>query len=203
MQALLFDVPCQATVAAGAEPDRRGGHHDARTVRVRANLVDVAVDVDSGLPRCAAVRRPGDAADVDVGEKHRAVRGGGYRADPERRSDALTVDDCRACVPCLAPGHRVEAAEWLECSVGVDAQNACIISPDVDDVADRHAAREIQLRRRDRAPHAVGSAPTQRASVDDGERTAMPVGCERSDRLIAELLVAESRRRRRTARRAR
>jgi len=59
MQALLFDVPCHPTVAAGAEPDRGGGHHDAWTVRVRANLVDVAVDVDSGLPSCAAVRRPG------------------------------------------------------------------------------------------------------------------------------------------------
>jgi hypothetical protein len=42
--------------------------------RVRANLVDVAVDVDGGLPGCAPVRRPGDTADVDVGEKHRAVR---------------------------------------------------------------------------------------------------------------------------------
>ena len=96
VQALLFDIPCQPTIAAGAEPDRSGGHHDAWTIRVRANLVDVAVDVDGGLPRCAAVRRPGDTADVDVGEKHRAVRGGGYRADPERRADALTVDDCRA-----------------------------------------------------------------------------------------------------------
>src|SRR5712691_9418212 len=188
MQALLFDLPCQPTVAAGAEPDRGGGHHDAWTVRMGADLVDVAVDVDSGLPRRAAVRRPGDTADVDVGEKHRAVRGGGYRADPERRSDALTVDDCRACVPCVAPCNLVEAAELLEFSPRVDAQNACIISPDVDDVADRHAAREIELRGRDRAPHAVGSAPAQRASVDDGERTTMPVGCERSDRLIAELL---------------
>src|SRR5258706_14712428 len=104
MQALLFDVPCQPTVAAGVEPDRGASHQDAWTIRMRANLVDVAVDVDGGLPRRAAVRRPRDTADVDVREKHRAVRRGGHRPDPERRSDALTVDDCRACVPCLAPG---------------------------------------------------------------------------------------------------
>src|SRR5438045_1965381 len=99
MQAFLFDVPCQPTVAAGAQPDRGGGHHDTWTVRVRATLVDVAVDVDCGVPRCAAVRRPGDTANVDVGEEQRTVRGGGYRADPEGRSDALTIDECRARVP--------------------------------------------------------------------------------------------------------
>src|SRR5580693_8862653 len=104
MQALLFEVPCHPTVAAGAQADRGGGHHDAWTVRVCTDLVDVPVDVDGGLPGRAAVRRPGNTADVDVGQEHRAVRGGGHRADPEWRSNALTVDDCRAGVPCLAPG---------------------------------------------------------------------------------------------------
>jgi hypothetical protein len=151
--------------------------------------MDVAVDVDRRLPGCPAVRRPGNTADVDVREKYRAVRAGGHRPDPERRSDTLTVDDCRACVPCLAPGDDVEAAEWLEVSICADAQNAGIVGPGVDDVADRDAAREIPLRRCDRAPHAAGRAPAKRASVDDGERTAMPVGCERSDRLIAELVA--------------
>src|SRR5712691_3932801 len=113
MQALLFYGPCHSTIAARAEPDSGGGDDDAWTIRMRADLMDVAVDVDGGLPSCAPVRRPGNTADVDVGEKHRAARGGGDRADPEWRSDALTVDDCRACVPCFAPGHRVEAAEWL------------------------------------------------------------------------------------------
>src|SRR5204862_7674201 len=116
--------------------DRGGGHHDAWTVRVRANLVDVAVDVDGGLPRGAAVRRPGDTADVDVGEEHRAVRGGGHRADPERRSDALTADVCRARVPRLAPGDRVAAAEMLEFSDRADAEEECIHRPEGDDAAD-------------------------------------------------------------------
>jgi hypothetical protein len=33
--------------------------------------MDVAVDVDGGLPSCTAVRRSGNTADVDVGEKPR------------------------------------------------------------------------------------------------------------------------------------
>src|SRR5258708_33321882 len=185
MHALLLDVPCHPAVAAGTEPDRGGGHHEAWTVRMRANLVDVAIDVDGGLPRCAAVRGPRDTADVDVSEEHRPVRGGGDRADPKRRSDTLTIDDCRARVPCLAPSDRVEAAELLECSVRADAQNAGIFGPDVDDVADRHAASEIELRDGDRAPQADGRAPAKRAPVNGGERAAMPVWRRRSDRLSA------------------
>jgi hypothetical protein len=180
MQAVPFDVPCHSTVAAGTEPDRGGGHHDTLTVRVCANLVDVAIDVDSGLLRYAAVGRPRDPADVDVGEED-AVRGCRDRPDPERRSHALTVDDCRARVPCLTPGDRVEAAELLEPSVRVDAQNAGIIGPDVDDVANRHAAREVQVCRRDRAPHAVRSAPVQRVAVDNRESGATPGWCETTD----------------------
>jgi hypothetical protein len=126
MQALLFDVPRHPTVAAAKEPRRGRGHYDAGTVRVRANLVDVALDVDGRLPGCAAVGRARDAADVDVGEEDHTVRRCGDRADPERRSQAPTVDDCRARIPCLTPGDRVEAAELLECSVLADAQNAGI-----------------------------------------------------------------------------
>jgi hypothetical protein len=190
VQALLFDLPRHSIVAAGAEPDRGGGHHDPWTVRVRANLVNVAVDVDGGLPRCTAIRRPRDTAHVYVGEEHGAVRGGGHRTYPKRRSDALTVDECRARVPCLAPGNRIEAVEFLGVSVRADAQHACIVGPDVDHVADRHATGEIHLRDRDCAPHAVGSAPAKGTSCDDGESAAMPVGRERSDGLRAELLVA-------------
>src|SRR5258708_36099616 len=112
MHALLLDVPCHPAVAADTEPNRGGGHHEAGTVRMRANLVDVAFDVDGGLPGCAAVRRPRDTADVDVSEEHRAVRGGGDRADPERRSGPLTIDACRACVPSLAPADPLASAAF-------------------------------------------------------------------------------------------
>jgi len=86
---------------------------------VRANLVNVAIDVDSGLPRHPAVGRPSDTADVDVGEEDGAVCGCGDRTDPERRSHALTVDDCRARIPGLTSGDLVEAADLLEFSLSV------------------------------------------------------------------------------------
>src|SRR4029434_9436647 len=106
----LLDVPCQPTVAAGTEPDRGGGHHDAWTGRVRANFVDGALDIDGGLARYAAVGRSRDTAAVDVGEEDGAIRGCGGRADPERRSHALPVDDCRARAPRLTPRHSGQGA---------------------------------------------------------------------------------------------
>src|SRR5260370_8327743 len=112
MKARLFNVPSRPTVEAGAEPGRGGGHHDPRTARVRANLVDVAIDVDRGLPGCATVHRSRDTADMDIGEQHRAVRGRGYGPDPERRSDEFALYHFRACVPLLAPGHSAEAPEF-------------------------------------------------------------------------------------------
>ena len=159
-----------------------------RACRMRANLVDVALDTDGGVPCSAAVRGAGDTADVDVREDHRSVRRGGDRSDAERRSDALTVDDCRTRVPRLAPVNGVEAAQLLDRSVRPDAQHAGVVGPDVDDVANRNAAREITLRLRDRAPPTVGSASAKRVPVDDGERAATPVRGERSHRLIGEFL---------------
>src|SRR6266849_9132122 len=85
MKARLLDLPSCPTVAAGAEPGRSGGHHDARTARVRANLVDVAIDVDSGTPGCTTVHRSRDTADMHISEEHRAVRSRSYGTDPERR----------------------------------------------------------------------------------------------------------------------
>src|SRR4051794_38450527 len=99
MQTLLFDVPCHPTVVAGTEPERAGSHYYLWTLRVRATLVNVDIEVDGGLPRYAAIGRPRTTADVDVGEEDRAVGGRGDRADAERRPPGLTVDDCRACIP--------------------------------------------------------------------------------------------------------
>ena len=60
MQAPAFDVPCFSTVAARAESNRGGGDNYARTDRVRAHLMNVAVDGNGRLPGCAAVRRTGE-----------------------------------------------------------------------------------------------------------------------------------------------
>jgi hypothetical protein len=127
---------------------------------VCANLVNVAIDVDGGLPRYAAVGRPRDTADVDVGEEDRAVSGCGDRPDPERRSQALTIDDAEPAYH-VTPRNRVEAAELLESSVRVDAQNAGIVGSDVDRVTDCHATSEVHRRGGQGAPHAVGGTSTK------------------------------------------
>src|ERR1039458_7130368 len=190
MQALGFDLPCRPSVTAEAEPSRRRGHDDVRTVQVRADLMHVSIDIDGGLPGGAPVERSRDTAHMDIGEEHCAVRGCGHGANPEWRSDELTVYQGRACVPRLAPGNAVEAAELLDLSGRVHAQDACIVSPDVDDLVDRHATCETKLRNRNRAPHPVGCATAKRVSVNYGKSAATSVRCERSDGLIGELLVA-------------
>ena len=189
VKAPLFDLPCRPAVAAGAKPDRSGGRHDARAVRVRANLMNIAIDVDRGLPGYATVHRSRDAADMDIGEEHRPIRSCGYGTDPERRSDALTVYDRAARVPLIATVDLVEASELLDLAGCADAQDAGIVGPGVDDVADRHTTSEIELRSGDHAPCAVGRAMLKRA-VDDSDGAAIPVGGERSHRVIGELLAA-------------
>src|ERR1700733_1479048 len=162
MQAGGFDYPGRPSVAAGAEPGCGGGRHNGRTVRVRANLMDVAINVDRGLPGYATIHRSRDTADMDIGEEHGSVRSCGYGTDPEGRSDALAVYYGRACVPLVASGDFVEAAELLDLSGRADAQDVGIVGPDVDDVAGGHTTRyttsEIRLRSGDRAPYAVGRA---------------------------------------------
>jgi hypothetical protein len=50
MKARIFDCPGCSSVGAGAEPDRGGCGNDARTVRMRTDLMNVAIDGDGGLP---------------------------------------------------------------------------------------------------------------------------------------------------------
>ena len=189
MKALLLDSPRCSTVPTDTKPNRGRRDHDAGMNGVGTNLVDVTVDVDGGFPSHTAVRRPGDAPDVNVGEEHGAVRGRGYRANPERWSDELAVYERRACVPFVSPRDGVEAAELVDLAICADAQDACIVRPDVDDVVDCHGARELKLTGRNRTPLAVTSAPAKRVSVDDSESTAVPVGRKRSNRLTGELVV--------------
>src|SRR5438309_7926876 len=110
---------------------------------------------------------------MDIREKHPAVRGRGYGTNPERRSDALTVYQCRACVPLVAPCDSLEPPQSLDFSGCTDAQDQCIVGADVDNIADRHATSETHLRSRDRAPNAGPSATAKRASIDDSESSAM------------------------------
>src|SRR4029453_17041592 len=110
--------------------------------------------------------------DVNVGKEHGPVRGCGYRANPERWSDELPVYERRASVPFVTPRHGVEAAELVDFAICAEAQDACIVGPDVDDVADWHGARKWKLTGGDRTPLAVKRAPAKRVSVDDSESAA-------------------------------
>ena len=98
---------------------------------------------------------------MDIGEKDRSIRACSDRANSERRPDALTVDDRRPRVPGVAASDLVEAAKSFECSVCVDPQNTGIITPGVNDAADRDAARQIQFRGGDRGPDAVWGPPAK------------------------------------------
>ena len=157
---------------------------------VRANLVNITIDVDGGLPRHTAVCRSRDAADMNVREKYGLVRSRGHRANPERRPDTLTVYERRACVPGVSPRNGVESAELLDTVIRVDSQDMCIVCPNVDDVADRHGTSKFNVAGCDRPPLAVGRAPPKRVSVNDGESAAIPVGCKRFNRMTGELMIA-------------
>src|SRR5688572_7718835 len=156
---------------------------------MRTDLVHIGLDGNTRLPGHASIRRAGDAADVNVGHEHRSVPGGGHRTDSERRSDAFAVDDRRAGVPRIAPGDLVETIEPVERSVDAHAQHPGIVAANVNDVANRNAAREIHVRGGDSAPGAAGGTPAQRASVDNRECATEPVGCKYADRLPTKLLV--------------
>ena len=89
----------------------------------------------------------------------------------------------------MPPGHGVEAAELVDRTICCDAQNAGVVGARVDDVANGHASGEWRITGRDRSP-LTGRAPTQRAPVDDSERTAISVGRERANGVAGELLLA-------------
>jgi len=189
MKALVLDSPRRATIPTDTEPNRGRRDHDAGMSWVGTNLVDITVDVDGGLPGHAAVHRPRDAPDVNVDEEHGAVRGRGDRANPERWPDEVSIYQRRACVPCVSPRHGVEPGELVDLAICADAQDACLVRPDVDDVADCHRACELAVTGRDRHPLAVTGAPAKGVSVDDSESTAVPVWRKRSNRLAGELVV--------------
>jgi hypothetical protein len=189
MKAFIFDLPRHSCVAADAEPNRRGGRHDVRTARVSADLVDVTIDVDGGLPGYATIRRPWYPANVDVGEEHRAVRSYSYGTDPKRRPNELTIDECRTCVPVVAPSDRVEAAKLLHPPVRADTKNTCVVGSSIDNVTNCHTTSQVKLRKRDRSPDAVPGTMRQRASVDDRESTVTTVRSEASDRVIGEFVM--------------
>jgi hypothetical protein len=107
---------------------------------MRTDLMDVAFDIDRGLPRYAAVGRSRNSANMDVGQKHGAVARRRHRANSKGRSHHLSVDDRRSGVPFAAPFYGVETRQELLRAVGINAQNTRVIGPHEDNVTNRYAA---------------------------------------------------------------
>ena len=91
VKASIVDRPGCSSIHADKEANRCRRDHEVRMGRVRAHLVHITVDVDGGVPRRSAIRRPRDAADVNVGEEHAPVRSCRHRAYAKRRANHLAV----------------------------------------------------------------------------------------------------------------
>lgn len=81
MEALLFYGPRRSCVAANAKPDGGRCGDDVRICRVRAHLMNIAVDVYGGLPGSSAIHGTRNASHVNVGEQYAPVRVGRDRAN--------------------------------------------------------------------------------------------------------------------------
>jgi hypothetical protein len=121
MKALLFDSPRQSTVSTDAQSDSGGSGYDVGTSRVRAHLMDIAIDIDGGLPAGTAVMRSRDATDVHVGEKRGVVAGCSHGTNTEWRPDKTAVDDRSAGVPLVSPRDLLEGWHLLKAPVFTDA----------------------------------------------------------------------------------
>ena len=73
MQALLLDGPGTAAIPADAKPNRRRRDYRAGMHWVRANFVDVTIDVNCGLPGHTAIGGARNAPDMNIGQERSAV----------------------------------------------------------------------------------------------------------------------------------
>jgi hypothetical protein len=83
--------------------------------------MDVALDIDRGMPRLTGIGGARDAADVDVDQERDVVARRRHRANPERWSHYLSIDNGRAGVPGVAAIDVFKCAEVVLCSFGIDA----------------------------------------------------------------------------------
>jgi hypothetical protein len=146
-----------------------------------------------GCPHCRRPRPPCLARRCNPCPRcRRSKRVGRCRREPEDQVHPPVVDRSRPVAqrgpPQQTRGRRRPRTRSRS-NAGRE-QDACVIGPDVDVIADRHATREIELRDHKGAPHPGRIAPPKRAPADDCERSTAPVGRERPDRLPGHLLVA-------------
>ncbi len=140
VQAVLFDGPRSPAIPADTEARCGSGNDDVGTVRMGTNLMDVGVDLDGGTPRCTPVSGSWNATDMHIGEQRSVVARCGYRANPQRRSDQPPIDERRSRIPLIPPSDTIKPRELLENGICTQPQDACIVRPDVDCIANRYTA---------------------------------------------------------------
>jgi len=195
VEAFLFYDPHCPGIAAQAKPGSSRCGDKVGICRMRAHLVNIAVDSDGGLPGSSTIRGTRNTSHVNVGEQDIPVRVGGDRADAERRPNPLPVHNGRAGKPCISPRDAVETIDRFEnarienaASARLQNEHAGIVGANVDDVLNRHAARKLKLAGSDGCPFAAWRTSAQRMLTDNGERAAASIGCEPSDGMVRNLL---------------
>jgi len=186
----LYD-PRGPGVAANAKANGGCRGDNAGICRVRAHLMNVAVDLYGGLPGSSAIHGTRNASHVNVGEQDAPVRVGRDRANTQRWSNTLSIHDRRTSKPGIPPGDVVETVERVEHTARMaQPQHACIVCSDVDGVSNSHTARKLEVALSDGCPFAARGTPAQRMSADNGERTSASIRGEPSDGLVHNLLRA-------------
>lgn len=131
-----------------------------------------------------------NTSDMNIGEQDVPARIGCERADTQRRPYALPIDDSRAGKPRIAPRDVMESIDRFKFAAPVaDLQHARIIRSDVNDIANRHAARELEVACGKRGPLAIRCTPRQRMAAGNRERAAAPVRGEPPNRYVRKLVI--------------
>ncbi len=89
-------IPGFPGVPTDAEANSGGGrnnNYQGVSVR-RVHLVNVAVDIDCGMPTSSAVDGARNPPHMDIGEQYGSCCIDRERANAQRRSHALSVDNC-------------------------------------------------------------------------------------------------------------
>ncbi len=189
MQSLLLGRPRRSSIATHAEPHRRRRYHDVGPGRMRADLMNVAVDIDRRPPGAAGISRARNPADMDVGQKRGTIARCRHRTNPERRPHHLAVDDRRSRVPLIAAGYGIKFRQRMLRAVRIDAQDACVLGSDKNVVPNWYTARKFEVALCDLRPFAVGGPSAKRMPTDDCEHSSTFVGRQTANRSIADLVT--------------
>lgn len=175
VKSALFDAPCCSGIMADAKAGRRGRYHDVRTSWVRADLMNVRVDVDRGPPSSAGVRRSRNSADVDVDQKH-AVACRRNRTNSKRWTHQLAVDYRGARVPLIASLYGIKSGQEVRRSVaGFDTQHPCVVRSGEDGVFDCYAAGKLEFTLCQRGPLPISGSAAEGMPINNREHATAPV----------------------------